>query len=80
FFVVQALLATPLLFAAMVHAAVRGLAGEGAQDATFARWCALLGTILIAGFGLLGFFADDERVSFHWTLPGLYALLPLVPA
>ena len=80
FFVVQALLATPLLFAAMAHAAVRGLAGEGAQDVTFARWCALLGTILIAGFGLLGFFADDERVSFHWTLPGLYALLPLVPA
>ena len=80
FFVVQALLATPLLFAAMLHAAARGAAGQGAPDATFARWCALLGGMFIAIFGLLGFFADDERVSFHWTLPGLYALLPLVPA
>ena len=80
FFLVQAVLATPLLFAAMVHAATRGLSGQGAPDPTFARWCAWLGTILIVGFGLLGFVADNERVSFHWTLPGLYALLPLVPA
>jgi 4-amino-4-deoxy-L-arabinose transferase-like glycosyltransferase len=80
FFVVQAVLATPLLFAAMAHAAARGLKGLGADDASFARYCALLGTILVVGFCALGFFADDERVSFHWTLPGLFALLPLVPS
>jgi 4-amino-4-deoxy-L-arabinose transferase-like glycosyltransferase len=80
FFVVQALLATPLLFAAMAHAAVRGAQGQGADDPVFARYCALLGGLVVVGFGVLAFFADNERVSFHWTLPGLYALLPLVPA
>ncbi|MCC8362051.1 glycosyltransferase family 39 protein [Lysobacter sp. A6] len=80
FFVVQALLATPLLFAAMAHAAVRGWAGQGADDRAFARYCALLGGLTVIVFGVLAFFADNERVSFHWTLPGLYALLPLVPA
>ncbi|HKN78879.1 MAG TPA: glycosyltransferase family 39 protein [Lysobacter sp.] len=80
FLLVQAVLATPLLFAAMGHAALRGMAGEGTQQAPFARYCALLGGLLVLGFAVLAFFADDERVSFHWTLPGLYALLPLVPA
>jgi hypothetical protein len=28
---------------------------------------------------LLGFFADRDRVSFHWPLPGYLALLPLAP-
>jgi 4-amino-4-deoxy-L-arabinose transferase-like glycosyltransferase len=80
FFVVQALLATPLLFAAMAHAAVRGWTGQGADDRAFARYCAALGGLTVIAFCVLGFFADNERVSFHWTLPGLYALLPLVPA
>ena len=80
FFIVQAVLATPSLFAAMAHGAARGFAGHGADDATFARWCAWLGSAFVLAFCVLGFFADNERVSFHWTLPGLYALLPLVPA
>ena len=80
FFVVQAVLATPLLFAAMAHAAVRGWTGQGADDRAFARYCAALGGLTVIAFCVLGFFADNERVSFHWTLPGLYALLPLVPA
>jgi 4-amino-4-deoxy-L-arabinose transferase-like glycosyltransferase len=80
FFVVQAVLATPLLFAAMAHGAVRGWAGQGADDRTIARFYALLGGLTVVAFCLLGFFADNERVSFHWTLPGLFALLPLVPA
>jgi hypothetical protein len=34
----------------------------------------------VLGFFALGFFADTERVSFHWPLPGYLALLPLLPA
>jgi hypothetical protein len=80
FFVVQALLATPLLFAAMAHAAVRGWHGQGADDRNHAKYFALIGGGTVVAFCLLGFFADNERISFHWTLAGLYALLPLVPA
>ena len=36
--------------------------------------------MIVLGFLALGFFADRERVSFHWPLPGYLALLPLVPA
>lgn len=72
----QLLPVTPLLLAAMVLAGVRGL-----RDARPApRYLALCGVGIVAGFLLLGFFADRERVSFHWPLPGFVALLPLVPA
>ncbi|WP_206861086.1 ArnT family glycosyltransferase [Lysobacter changpingensis] len=73
---IQALLVTPLLFAAMAVAARRGLV----CGSTVSRYFALLGTGVVAGFFALGFFADTERVSFHWPLPGYLALLPLVPA
>ena len=36
--------------------------------------------MLIVAFFVLGFFTDRRRVSFHWTLPGFVALLPLLPA
>lgn len=72
----QLLPATPLLLAAMALAAWRGL--REARPA--ARYLALCGGGLVFGFLLLGFFADRERVSFHWPLPGFVALLPLVPA
>jgi 4-amino-4-deoxy-L-arabinose transferase-like glycosyltransferase len=76
FIAVQALLATPLLFAALLLAGVRG-----ARDASEpVRFLALCGLLLVLGFFVLGFFADTERVSFHWPLPGLLALLPLLPA
>lgn len=35
--------------------------------------------MLVLGFFVLGFFADDTRVSFHWPLQGMLALLPLAP-
>ncbi|RDY66470.1 ArnT family glycosyltransferase [Lysobacter soli] len=73
---IQALLVTPLLFAAMAVAARRSLWCAS----TVSRYFALLGTGVVAGFFALGFFADTERVSFHWPLPGYLALLPLVPA
>jgi hypothetical protein len=87
FIVLQALLATPLLFAAMAIAAWRNRRGEGAQDgrgdrdgAAGRRYLALSGGLFVLAFFALGFFADDERVSFHWPLQGMLALLPLVPA
>ncbi|MDR0181366.1 ArnT family glycosyltransferase [Lysobacter arvi] len=73
---IQALLVTPLLFAAMAVAARRNLSCAS----TVSRYFALLGSGVVMGFFALGFFADTERVSFHWPLPGYLALLPLVPA
>ena len=71
----QLLLATPLLAAAMALASVRGV--RDARPA--ARFLAVFGAGIMLGFLLLGFFADRERVSFHWPLPGYIALLPLLP-
>ena len=73
---VQALMVTPLLFVALVMAGWRGRLG--AMPAT--RYFAFLGGLVVLGFFALGFFADTERVSFHWPLPGYLALLPLLPA
>ena len=72
----QLLPATPLLLLAMAAAGWRGL--RDARPA--ARYLALCGSGIVLGFLLLGFFADRERVSFHWPLPGFVALLPLLPA
>src|SRR5690606_15646508 len=44
------------------------------------RYLAWLGGLVVLGFFVLGFFADTQRVSFHWPLPGYLALLPLLPA
>ncbi len=73
FVVIQAAFVTPLLLAALLLAAWR--MRRVADDA--ARFLALNGGLLIAGFFVLGFVADTERVSFHWPLPGYLALLPL---
>ncbi|KGM55492.1 membrane protein [Lysobacter daejeonensis GH1-9] len=76
FVAIQALLATPLLLAAMLTASRRGAAASRPA----VRYLAWSGGLLVLGFFLLGFVADNERVSFHWPLPGYLALLPLVPA
>jgi 4-amino-4-deoxy-L-arabinose transferase-like glycosyltransferase len=73
---IQALLVTPLLFVALLWGAWRAQ-GEGA---TTRRFLAMLGGGIVLAFFGLGFFADTERVSFHWALPGYLALLPLLPA
>lgn len=76
FVVIQMLLVTPLLFAALLLAAWQHRASADAAQRHFA-WN---GGLLILAFFVLGFFADNERVSFHWPLPGYLALLPLLPA
>jgi len=78
FVLVQAAMATPLLFWAMLVVSLRGLRGD-ARAGTEWRYFALLGAVSTLGFFVLGFFADDERVSFHWPLPGYLALLVVVP-
>ena len=73
----QLVLATPLLLVAMAAAAWNALRCRGSDAA---RYLASCGAMIVLGFLALGFFADRERVSFHWPLPGYLALLPLVPA
>jgi 4-amino-4-deoxy-L-arabinose transferase-like glycosyltransferase len=75
FLLVQALLVTPLLFAALLAAA----ATHRTDRNLIHRFFAWLGALVVVGFFILGFFADTERVSFHWPLPGYVALLPLLP-
>jgi 4-amino-4-deoxy-L-arabinose transferase-like glycosyltransferase len=75
FVLLQALLATPLLFAAFAAAGWRHCRDADPRS----RYLALSGALFVLAFFALGFFADDERVSFHWPLQGMLALLPLVP-
>ncbi len=77
---VQAAVVSPLLLLALL----RGLGGawrdwRGRADAQAAL---LLGTagLPLATWGVAGFLADAERVSFHWPLAAWFALLPLAPA
>ena len=76
FVAVQALLVTPLLLFAMLRA---GIAQRGANSSAGVRYLAWSGLLVLSGFFALGFFADSERVSFHWPLPAYLALLPLAP-
>lgn len=79
FLLVQALLVTPLLFLALMQVFWRSLrGGEGVSPQW--RYFGLLGGVSTVGYFLLGFFADAERVSFHWPLPGYLPLLIGVPA
>jgi len=79
FLVVQAALVTPLLFFALVRVFARSF-GEQRDVPAQWRYFALLGGVSTLGFFALGFFADVERVSFHWPLPGYLPLLIAVPA
>lgn len=75
FIPLQALAVTPLLGAALVQAAWRtGWKPVGLRPQW--RFLAVFGSILLAGLFLLGFFADRERVSFHWPVPAYLALVP----
>ncbi|HST44103.1 MAG TPA: glycosyltransferase family 39 protein, partial [Luteimonas sp.] len=75
FVAIQGLLVTPLLFVALLLAALKAVRG-GEPRLRLLGW---LGGLVVLGFFSLGFFADTQRVSFHWPLPGYLALMPLLP-
>lgn len=77
FLAVQALVTTPLLLFAMLSA---GASRRGDVQPAGVRYLAWSGLLVLSGFFALGFFADSERVSFHWPMPGYLALLPFVPS
>ena len=77
FVIIQAMLVTPLLLLALMLVAVRAFRGSEALPQW--RYFGLLGGISTLGFFALGFFADTDRVSFHWPLPGYVALLIVAP-
>jgi 4-amino-4-deoxy-L-arabinose transferase-like glycosyltransferase len=75
FIPLQALLVTPLLGLALLQAAwVTGWQRRPARPQW--RFLALFGSAVLAGIFVLGFFTDNERVSFHWPVPAYLALLP----
>lgn len=74
----QALVTTPLLFAAIVVALLWALQRwRGGEEGWDVLVCAAGG--LLAGYLVFGLFADDVRVRFHWPLPAYLLALPAVP-
>jgi len=80
FLIIQPMLVTPLLFAAMAGVAYAGLRQRlrGFHHVQL-RYFALVGGTSTVLIFLFGFFTDVERISFHWPLPGYLALLVSVP-
>lgn len=75
---IQMLLVTPLAGVGLLLAGARCLRSRAATPAQGLLAFTGLGLVLV--FFVLGFFADSERVSFHWPLPGWLALVPLLAA
>ena len=69
---IQVLLVTPALFVLLLVALRDGWRQSGPP-----RLLAVAGAIAGPGLLALAFFADRERVSFHWPLSGWMVLLPL---
>ena len=73
--VIQALAVTPVVFAWLVVSGWRLPALRRREPD--APWGLLLGiaAVSVAGYFVLGLFADHERVSFHWPLAGWLVLV-----
>jgi 4-amino-4-deoxy-L-arabinose transferase-like glycosyltransferase len=76
--IVQFLLVTPALFVLLLAVARRAWRS---RDEASAGWglLAAIAIFCVGGWFVLGFFADAERVSFHWPLAGWLALLAASP-
>ena len=76
---VQALAVTPALFVLLLATLREAWRRRRGHDAP--QWPLLLGlgAVSVPGFFVLAFFADSERVSFHWPLPGWLALACAAP-
>ena len=75
---VQMVALTPPLFALLAATLVEAWRRRGGGEPA---WPLLLGLAAVAvpGYFLLGFFADTDRVSFHWPLAGWLALCTAAP-
>jgi 4-amino-4-deoxy-L-arabinose transferase-like glycosyltransferase len=73
----QAMVCTPLLYAALLCAAVLCLR----RARSGAPWdlLAACSTVPIVAYLVLGCFADDTRLRLHWPLPGYLPLLIVLP-
>jgi hypothetical protein len=78
-FLVQAVVATPVLYAALIAAIVMAWRARRQADGPHDVLVALSGGVLV-GLILLSPWLDRERVSFHWSLPGMLLAMPLLPA
>ncbi|HEY0333007.1 MAG TPA: glycosyltransferase family 39 protein [Stenotrophomonas sp.] len=78
FVLIQLMMVTPLLAWAMLRVAGIGTRAGGGSRVQW-RYFGLLGGVSTLGIFALGFFSDNERISFHWPLSGYLALLVAVP-
>ena len=74
---IQFLLVTPALFVLLL--ATLRECWRRRNDAGPWRFIGVVGLLGAPLFLLLGFFADDQRVSFHWPLSGWLALVVAAP-
>lgn len=82
---VQLAIASPLVCLACViglRTALRARRESASRTADAVPWGLIAGTALVPLliYGVLAFFADRERVSFHWTLQAWLPLLCVAPA
>lgn len=75
---IQCLLLTPPLFVLLLQVMRHGWQ---LRDREGQPWRLVLGVALVSvlGYLLLGFFADEQRVSFHWPLAGWLVLVAAAP-
>ncbi len=75
---IQCLLVTPPLFVLLLATLITAWRKRNEPDSP---WRLLFGITVVAvpGYFLLGFFADRERVSFHWPLAGWLLLIVAAP-
>ena len=76
---IQLLLVTPALFVLLL--ATQRAAWQRREDHADAPWAMIAGiaTVSVLGYFALGFFADRQRVSFHWPLAGWLVLVTAAP-
>ena len=74
---IQFLLVTPALFVLLL-AALRECWSRRDSEGPW-RFIGMVGLLGAPLFLLLGLFADDQRVSFHWPLSGWLALIVVAP-
>jgi hypothetical protein len=76
---VQAVVVTPLLFVLLLAVLREAWRRRRGPHDAWPLLCGVAG-VSVLGYFALGFFADSERVSFHWPLAGWLALACAAPA